>query len=55
MLEPFPADLKAKLQAASIPGTVSDYMIEEGSTGVVIVCRKEVKCPTTAAEFCDRQ
>jgi putative spermidine/putrescine transport system substrate-binding protein len=53
MLEPFPADLKAKLQAASIPGTVSDYMIEEGSTGVVIVCRKEVKCPSTAAEFFD--
>src|ERR1700733_1830712 len=53
MLEPFPADLKAKLQAASIPGTVSDYMIEEGSTGVVIVCRKEIKCPSTSAEFFD--
>jgi hypothetical protein len=32
MLEHFPADLKAKLEAASLPGTVSDYMIEEGST-----------------------
>lgn len=53
MLEHFPADLKAKLEAASLPGTVSDYMIEEGSTGIVIVCRKDVKCPTTSAEFFD--
>jgi putative spermidine/putrescine transport system substrate-binding protein len=53
MLKRFPADLKAKLEAVSLPGTVSDYIIEEGSTGVVIVCRKDVKCPTTSAEFFD--
>ena len=53
MLEKFPADLKAKLEAASLPGMVSDYLIEEGSTGVVIVCRQDVKCPTTSAEFFD--
>jgi putative spermidine/putrescine transport system substrate-binding protein len=53
LLEPFPADLKAKIQAVSLPGTVTDYLIEEGSTGVVIVCRKDVKCPKTSAEFFD--
>lgn len=55
LLETFPADLKAKIEAASLPGKVSDYMIEEGSTGVVIVCRVEVKCPTSSAEFFDSE
>ncbi|MBY3165679.1 extracellular solute-binding protein [Rhizobium laguerreae] len=53
MVAPLPADLAAKLKAVSIPGTVTEYGIEEGSTGVVIACRKEVKCPTTSAEFFD--
>jgi spermidine/putrescine-binding protein len=53
LIEPFPADLKAKLEAVSLPGKVTDYLIEEGSTGVVIVCRVEVKCPSTSAEFFD--
>lgn len=53
MLAPFPPELKKKLEAVSLPGTVTDYMIEEGSTGVVIVCREGVKCPTTSAGFFD--
>jgi len=48
-----PADVVEKLKAASIPGTVTDFGIEEGSTGVVIACRKDVKCPTNSAEFFD--
>src|SRR4051812_28663872 len=53
LLEPIPVALKAKLEAVSIPGTVTQYGIEEGSTGVVIACRQGVKCPTTSAEFFD--
>lgn len=53
MVAPIPADVAEKLKAVSIPGTVTDFGIEEGSTGVVIACRKDVKCPTTSAEFFD--
>jgi spermidine/putrescine-binding protein len=53
MLAALPNDLAEKLKAVSLPGTVTAYGIEEGSTGVVIACRKEIKCPTTSAEFFD--
>lgn len=54
LLSTIPADLKAKMEAISVPGAVNDYRIEEGSTGVVIVCRADVaKCPSTPAEFFD--
>jgi spermidine/putrescine-binding protein len=54
MLAPLPDDLAARLKAVSLPGTVTPYGIEEGSTGVVIACRTDVKkCPSNAAEFFD--
>ncbi|WP_323771195.1 extracellular solute-binding protein [Antarctobacter sp.] len=53
MLEPLPEDLAERLQARSLPGAVTEFGIEEGSTGVIIACLAEVKCPTTSAEFFD--
>lgn len=55
MLEPLPADLIDRLSAVSLPGSVTAFGIEEGSTGVIIACLAEVKCPTTAAEFFDTE
>ncbi|TPW25766.1 hypothetical protein FJU11_17930 [Pararhizobium mangrovi] len=51
MLAPLPDDLAKKLKEVSIDGTVTEYGIEEGSTGVVIACRTDIKCPTAAADF----
>jgi spermidine/putrescine-binding protein len=53
LLAPIPPALRAKLEKASLPGTVTPFGIEEGSTGIVIVCRTGVKCPNSAAEFWD--
>lgn len=54
LLEPLPADLKARLGAVSLPGTVTSYGVALGDTGYVIVCREEVeKCPANPAQFWD--
>lgn len=54
MLEPLPESLRRKMEAVSLPGTVTPYGIEQGSSGILIVCRADVaKCPGSPAEFFD--
>ncbi len=54
LLEHLPADLSAKLQTISLPGTVTPYGVALGDTGYVIACGAKVaKCPTNPGEFWD--
>lgn len=55
LLEPLPADLKARLEATSLPGMVTDYGIMLSSIATPIICNKELvkACPSNAAEFFD--
>jgi spermidine/putrescine-binding protein len=54
MLEPLPDELRKKMETVSIPGTVTAFGIEQGSSGILVVCRADfAKCPSTPAQFFD--
>jgi putative spermidine/putrescine transport system substrate-binding protein len=57
LLEPLPAELKAKFVKILGPGKVSDFGFTMGNLGNAIVCNMEVMkaCPQTAADFFDPQ
>lgn len=57
LLEPLPADLKAKFVKILGAGKVSDFGFTMGNLGNAITCNMEVMkaCPQTAADFFDRQ
>lgn len=57
MLEPIPADLKAKLEGELSEGTVTDFGIAWSNLGYVISCRTEVvkDCPQDMASYFDAE
>lgn len=55
LLEPLPDDLRARLEEVSNPGTVTEYGVALGNTGIVVACNMDQveTCPSNPAEFWD--